>query len=266
MANFNFIDTDLFIDRLDYDPALSTAAEKIFELNHPSAMSSLSLLELKGNYISDLILLHRKISESDSFTVACAKIRRIGGRKYDLMFARLIKWISEFSIHPWDEARRELLTCLDGQLSTIWDYFRNSVDMVFDDFKCTRAEEVPEDDGTNWRSSIPLCVQRNTRCSIINFMKSYDNELRKLCYHLDSLDPNLMTQELYRIKQAANDSIEKEFPWEGRTCRRVADLIIGLHSKAGNKLISSNRKEHSQLHIPLGYQFEHFDIVEKRTK
>jgi hypothetical protein len=74
MANFNFIDTDLFIHRLDYDHALSTAADKIFELNHPSSMSSLSLLELKGNYIADLILLHSKISESDNFTVACASV------------------------------------------------------------------------------------------------------------------------------------------------------------------------------------------------
>lgn len=265
--NFNFIDTDIFIHRLDFDSALSGAATQIFDQSHPSAMSSFSLLELKGNYISDLVLLQRKIIESDSFTNAFAKIRRVGGRKFELMFAMLINWISNFSPHPWVEARRQLLTDLDGQIGMMWEYFKNSVDQVFDDIKCSRAHEEPEDDGTRWITTIPHCNESNTKCVILEFMRLYNHELQNLVDCLDALDHSLMTEELRKIREVVKRTIiDDRFPWEGRTCRQVADLIIGLQSKSGEKLISSNKKEHGQLHIPLGYTFEHFNMVEKRSK
>jgi hypothetical protein len=266
MPKYNFIDTDLFIHRLDYDPAINKAAQNIFDNNHPSSMSSFSLLELKGNYISDLVLLHRKIQESESFTEGCAKIRKTGGRKSELMFAMLIKWIGQFSPHPWNERRREILAYLDGQISVAWESFQINVDTIFDDFKCSRAAEAPEDDGEKWKTTIPNCRQDNTECTIVNFMNKYIHELKNLIVHLNNLDPPLLTPELQKIRKIAMTTVNDNYPWEGKTCRQVADLIIGLQSKAGYKLISSNYKEHSQLHSPLGYTFEHFDVVKIRTQ
>lgn len=266
MTKPNFIDTDIFIHRLDYDPALRSAAQNVFDNNHLTAMSSFSLVELKGNYISDLILLHRKVLESDSFTTAFAKIRKTGGRKSELMFAMLIKWIGQFSPHPWNEKRREIVSYLDGQIFAAWESFQNIVDAVFDDFKCSRAAEEPKDDGEKWSTTIPNCREDNTKCTIVAFMKKYNQELKALINYINNLDPLHQTTELLKIRKIATQTVENSFPWEGRTCRGVADLLIGLQSKAGYKLISSNYKEHGQLHIPLNYLFEHFDVVKERTQ
>ena len=74
-SNHTFFDTDLNIYRLDFDPPVRAAANAMFENNHPTAISAFSLVELKGNYIQNLILLHRKISNADSFERAVAKVR-----------------------------------------------------------------------------------------------------------------------------------------------------------------------------------------------
>ena len=49
--------------------------------------------------------------------------------------------------------------------------------------------------------------------------------------------------------------LDGRYPWEGRTCRRIADLLIGLQSKAGKGLISSNKAEHTALSEGAGYEF-----------
>lgn|GEM_PF-5195660 len=59
--SYTFLDTD--IHRLDFDPPVRTAAEAVFETNHPTAISAFSLVELKGNYIQNLI---RKSVREDS--------------------------------------------------------------------------------------------------------------------------------------------------------------------------------------------------------
>ena len=266
MTKHNFIDTDIFIHKLNPDPKLNLAAKTVFENNRPCAMSSFSLVELKGNYISDLILLHRKIFDSESLEVAYAKITRTGGRKSALMFAMLISWISNFSPHPWNEKKEELLSYLDGQISVAWESFKKNVDEIYDDIKCSRSTEAPEDDGEKWSATIPHCRKDNTKCIITSFIKQYNQELVSLINHVNNLDSHDRTQELLRIKNIAEISINNKFPWEGNTCRQVADLLIGLQSKVGHKLISSNFREHSQLHIPLNYQFEHFNLVKERTQ
>lgn len=266
MAKENFIDTDIFIHRLDPDPALNKAANKIFNNNHPSAISAFTLLELKGSYIQSLILLRRKVYESDNILIAYAKIRRTGGRESQLMFARLINWIGDFLPHPWNEAKRELLTHLDTQINNVWDSFKNSINTIYDDFECTRASESPKDEGDVWNVSIPQCRESNTKCKITEFMSLYHSELNNLINHIDNLDHSIQTKELKSIRDAAKKTINNGFPWREKICRQVGDLLIGLQSKAGSKLISSNYREHAQLHIPLGYVFEHFDVVQIRTK
>jgi hypothetical protein len=250
MNNYNFFDTDMFIHMRDFDPSIRTAAENAFDQNHPSSISAFSLVELKGNYIQDLILLHRKVSDADCFERACARIRNSGGRRSYLMFAMLISWMKDFSPHPWNMARRGLLTYIESQLAITWQDIIQSVDRVFNDMSCTRAKEVPEDDDGTWKVSIPHCRQNNTDCNIVAFMKSFDSELRSLLAALNTLSSTVMTRELYKIKDIVKQTIAGEYPWEGQTCRQVGDLLIGLQSKSGNKLISSNAKEHQQLRGP----------------
>ena len=260
-----FIDTDLFIHRLDTDEAIKSAAQYVFDNNHPSAMASFSLVEFKGNYIQDLILLHRKISDSDSLKRAYSRIRSTGGHRAQLMLTILISWINDFSQHPWSEARRELLTYLDTQIIISWEEFKRSVDLICDDLSCVRASENPDDDGEKW-TVIHNCNENNTKCKIIEFMESFRTDLVKLIDKLNNLDSSLMTKELYKIRKVAGQTISKEFPWQENTCRQVGDLLIGLQSKIGQKLISSNYKEHSQLCGPLGYSFEEFPIAKIRSK
>lgn len=261
-----FIDTDLFIHRLDIDDPVKLAAQAIFDNHHPSAMSSFSLVEFKGNYIQDLILLHKKILDSENLKTAGAKIRSTGGRRSWLMLAILFSWVNDFSPHPWSEARRELLTYLDAQIIISWEEFKQSVDLIYDDIFCSRASENPEDDGEKWNAVIHNCNENNTKCKIIEFMESFRSDLIKLVDKLNDLDNPLMTDELYRIREVAQQTISEKFPWQRNICRRVGDLLIGLQSKMGQKLISSNYKEHSQLCGPLGYSFQEFPLAKIRSK
>jgi hypothetical protein len=267
MTDHVFLDTDMFIHQHDIDDSIKSAAKAIFINTHPSAISSFSIVEFKGNYIQDLILLHRKISDSDSFRRAVARIRSTGGRRYNLMLAILISWIDEnFKTRPWEESRRELMTYLDTQITVSWEEYLNSVDRIFNDIDCSRFVESPDDDGEKWTAIIPKCNENNTKCKIIKFMESFHSDLQKLVNALHSLDSSEMTKELYKIRDVAELTISGKFPWKGHTCRQVGDLIIGLQSKIGQRLISSNSKEHKQLSVPLGYNYQKFSVTEIRSK
>jgi hypothetical protein len=267
-GNHTFLDTDLHIHRLAVDPSVKAAALTVFETNHPTAMSALSLVELKGNYIQDLILIHRKISDAESFERACGKILNTGGKRCSLMMAQLINLLGgiDYKINPWLEARRQLLTYLDAQIELSWEEFRSNVDDIFDDFECTRATEPPTDDGERWSASIPRCTETNTTCKVANYMKAHIDDLKRLFETLRMLDTRLMTQELKRIRNVAAEAIKGKYPWKGNTCRLIADLLIGLQSKSGKVLISSNYREHAQMCTPLGYTFKEFPISSIRSK
>jgi hypothetical protein len=62
--SFSIFDTDMHIFRNHPDVPVKDAAINMFESHRPTAMSAFSLLELKGNYIQDLILLRKKIWDS----------------------------------------------------------------------------------------------------------------------------------------------------------------------------------------------------------
>ncbi|MBI4632266.1 MAG: hypothetical protein HY742_00010 [Deltaproteobacteria bacterium] len=142
----------------------------------------------------------------------------------------------------------------------------NSIDRIYDDFNCSRATEYPDDDGEKWNVAIPSCNKDNTTCKITEFMGSFHTNLKMLVDELNNLNPSLMTKELYRIRKVAEQTINNQFPWEGKTCRQVGDLLIGLQSKVGQKLISSNYKEHSQICVPLEYVFQEFPVAKIRSK
>jgi len=266
--SYTFLDTDLHIHRLDFDPPVRAAATAIFENDRPTAISAFSLVELKGNYIQDLILLRRKISDSDSFETAVARIRNAGGRRCFLMLAQFINSLGgvNYPINPWLEARRQILAYLDGQITASWEEFRGGIDRVFDDFRCTRATEPPTDDAGTWSATVPHCNASNTKCSIVDFMRQHAADLEHLVQVLTTLDPTIMTEELRRIAKVAEQTITRSYPWEGTTCRNVGDLLIALQSKSGKVLVSSNYKEHTQMSVPLGYGFREFAISKIRSK
>ena len=265
---YTFIDTDLLIHRLDFDPSVREAALAVFEDNRPTAVTAFTLVELKGNYIQDLILLRRKISDSDSFERAVARIRNAGGRRCFLMLAQFMDSIGgvAYQINPWSEARSQILAYLDGQISASWEVFRVSIDRVFDDFRCTRATEPPTDDTGTWSATVPHCTASNVKCKIVDFMKKHSADLERLLQSLSSLNPTIMTDELRRIAKVAEQTTKKSFPWEGTTCRSVGDLLIALQSKSGKAFVSSNYKEHGQMSVPLGYKFREFPISKIRSK
>jgi hypothetical protein len=267
-GSYTFLDTDLHIHRLDFDPSVKRAAEAVFRDNRPAAISAFSLVELKGNYIQALVLLHRKVFDAESFERAVARIRSTGGRRSALMLAQLISLLGgvEYKINPWSEARHQLLTYLDAQIEASWEEFRASIDRIFDDFECTRATEPPTDDGEHWSAPVPHCTEANTRCRISDYMKGQTNVLKSLVDKLASLDSGALTKELRRIREVASETIDETYPWQGTTCRSVGDLLIALQSIIGKSLISSNYKEHGQMHKALGYTFQEFPISDIRSK
>jgi len=172
-----------------------------------------------------------------------------------------------YHVEPWVEAKQELLTYIDAQIAASWDEFNNIADYVADEFQCTRATEAPDDDGEGWAVSIPHCKRVNTKCSIEKFVDGFRAELERLVSELSALDESMLTDELRRILAVASKTIKSgRFPFEGRTCRSVADLIIGLQSVLHKALVSSNYKEHQVLHKVLNYTFLNFPISEIRSK
>ncbi|MBU4446324.1 hypothetical protein KJ656_14790 [bacterium] len=262
-------DTDLQIHRLSNDPNVRSAAKKEFAESRPSAMSIFSMLELKGNYIQSLILLHRKISNSDSLEIAFARIQNSGGRKSGLMLSQLLNVLGgiNFKIKPWSEAKNQLITILDSQIEGSRGVFKRSVDTVLNDFKCTRAEEAPYDNNGKWNAPIHRCSESNTHCNVENFLKKYFDELAKLVHTITHLsEDNSKTKELDQMLNVSKRILEgRPFLKENWTCRKIGDLLIGLQSKVVSELISSNYKEHSILSTSLGYSFREFPIVKIRS-
>ena len=267
--NVTFFDTDMHIHKLSIDRPLRKCAEKEFLNNKPSAMSEFSIVEFKGNYIACLILLRRKVSNSDSFESAYSRIQNSGGRKAVLMLAQLVKWVGEinFPVKQWNKAQNILLTYLDAQIEIVWEFFLNSVDKIERQFDCTRAKEEPQDNNGNWSATIPKCRNSNTTCKINKFIICFLKEIGNLNTNLNYLPLEQKTKELEKIHKISQQVIEtQKFQWQGTMCRQIGDLLIGLESKAGVGLISSNYKEHSILSNSLGYNFKHFEVSKIRSK
>ena len=264
-----FLDTDMYIHRLSPDKPVRESAEKEFLNNKPSAMSEFSIVEFKGNYIACLVLLRRKINDSDSLESAYSRIINSGGRKAKLMLSQLFGWLGglDFPVNPWAKAQNILLTYLDSQIAIVWQSFINSVDKIERQFDCSRAKEEPEDNNGKWSATIPKCKAVNAKCKINDFFSSFLDEIECLISGLYSLPSQKRTSELEKIEKIAKEIIrKKKFPWRGSNCRKVGDLLIGLESKSGIGLISSNYKEHSILSQYLGYTFNHFDVTAIRSK
>ncbi|MCD4691845.1 MAG: hypothetical protein K8R79_02930 [Calditrichales bacterium] len=269
IMNATFFDTDMYIHKLSSDQPVRECAEKEFLENKPSAMSEFSIVEFKGNYIACLILLRRKINDSDSLESASSRIQNSGGRKANLMLAQLFKWLggTNFPINPWDKAQNILLTYLDSQIQIVWEMFLKSVDKIEKQFNCTRAKEEPQDNNGKWSATIPKCRESNTNCKIHKFIISFSKEIENLNINLNNIPHEKKTKELEKIHEVTKKIIEKKmFPWIGSTCRQVGDLLIGLESKFGVGLLSSNYREHSILSESLGYTFKHFEVSKIRSK
>jgi hypothetical protein len=266
MKNWWLFDTDMLLHSMSLDVAIREAVENTRAQNAPVAVSAFSQVELKGNYIQDLLLLRRKINDSDSLPDCAARIQATGGRRLARMFAQLIRLMAEADASPgnWNALKSKLVTLLDGQVPVAWDIVASSLGEIVNDFECNRAEEPPQVVGQGWTAVIPECTARNTTCSIVAFFQTHSTSLEKLEEVLKTLGA-AKTAELERIQTVVTTTRSNgRFPWEGRTCRRVGDLLIGLHSKAGNGLISSNKAEHTTLSRGAGYEFREFPIAEIR--
>lgn len=264
-----FFDTDMFIHKLSPDLPVRQYVEENLVHNSPSAMSEFSIVEFKGNYIASLILLRRKISDSDTLESAFSRIQNSGGRKAALMLAQLIKWLggTSFPVKPWVEAKNALLTYLDAQIEIVWLNFINSVGNISRQFNCTRAMEEPQDNDGKWTATIPKCRNDNTSCQINKFITNFDSELRTLISDIERLPNDKLTEELNKIGNISRKIIEsKNFSWQGQTCRKIGDLLIGLESRVGLCLFSSNYKEHSVLSKSLGYGLKLFEVAKIRSK
>ena len=248
-------DTDMQIHRLGIDAALKAAAEAKRAQRRPIAVSAYSLLEFKGNYIADLILLRRKIADSSNIKEAFARVRATGGRKTELMLAQLVNLLDATGFDfkgSWESAQGLLITSLDAEVTTAWAWFKTSVDHFVDDLNCTRATEAPRIEGKHWINERPDCRKDNTRCHIVHLMKENEARLKALLTALRAMGAS--TSELDKIVQVLERTVVRmQFPWEGRTCQSVGNLLIALHAPPRQGLVTSNQAEHGKMAVPLGY-------------
>ncbi len=181
MKNWWLFDTDMLLHSLSLDLTVREAVENTRAENAPIGVSAFSQVELKGNYIQDLLLLRRKVNDSDSLPNCVARILVTGGRRLARMFAQLAQLMSEADLAPgnWIALKCKLVLLLDGQLPFVWDSVATSLGEIVDDFECDRAAEPPEVVGQDWTAIIPECGTHNTTCSIVAFFDSHAKSLRK---------------------------------------------------------------------------------------
>jgi hypothetical protein len=249
------LDTDIQIHRIGLDPEMRTAAEEKRKARQPAAVSAYSLLEFKGNYIADLILVRRKVADSADIQQVFSRVLSTGGRKCTLMLVQLVKALGDMGFDfkaSWGPAQGILVTMLDAEVASAWVWFKASVDRFVDDLNCTRAAEAPSVERGHWISQRPECKKENTRCSVVQLMKENEAKLRALLAALRATGE--LTKELEKIAAVLERTLAKmEFPWAGTTCQKVGDLLIGLHASPRQGLVTSNRAEHGSLGTPLGY-------------
>lgn len=267
------IDTDMFFHRVAPDSNVSAAAKKICQDNSPIAISEFTKVELKGNRIRYLCLLRRKIDSSGTYNDAVAKIQNSGGgpsiRQVIGLFVEFLMLIgrADKKPEPWNELKGLLLTHIDSEIFVTWNSLTSDVDKVINEFNCTRAAEQPAVINGQWSITIPNCTKSNTTCTISDYMKNKLTTLKNLEAHLSNLPPSRITKELSNILEVLRETIRTgEFPWQGTTCRRVGDLLIGLQAKSEGGLITANQREHSELHGPVGYHLKLFPLAQIRQK
>jgi len=145
--------------------------------------------------------------------------------------------------------------------------FLKSVDKIEKQINCTRAKEEPEDNNGKWSATIPRCRNSNAKCNIHKFFMNYLPEIEQLNETLTKTFAKDKTKELEKIHEISKQFLKKQKFEKGKiSCRQIGDLLIGLESKVGECLISSNKKEHSILSNALGYNFKYFDFVQIRSK
>jgi len=262
-------DTDMHIHRISCDRNVRHAAEQEFLSSKPSAICSFSLLELKGNYIQDLILLRNKTGASDDFESMASRIMNSGGRRCMLMLSQLIRIIGKdvLPVYDWDKTQNILLTHIDAQIAISWNEFKGSVDEVVDLFNCTRAKEEPSLLKNSWKASIPRCNINNCQCTINSNIISRLPLLKQYLTFYEGLESSSKTNELDTIADIISKTVyANKFPWTEGACRKVGDLLIALHAIDFKEFLSSNYKEHSQLSKALNYEFRKFDVASIRLK
>ena len=212
ISNSTFFDTDMFHHSRSYDPFVEVAALNEFDNCESSAISAFCLVELKRCYLHDLKLLRNKVNEAKNFRSVYSKIRHVGGRRSGRMLGMLMVLLDSesFSVNPWEPAQQELLTHLDTQLEITWAEFEDMVDIICDDFDCTRYKEIPEQkQNGQWVLTIHKCRRQNTTCKIAQFMIDHKEKLELLTRHLESLDEEACTGDLKKIRSCLQKFLKK---------------------------------------------------------
>jgi hypothetical protein len=264
-----FFDTDMLIHSRCIDEPVRRLAIESLSTMRPNAISSFSLVEIKGAYIQRLKLLRGKVADSPSYENMVARIQNSGDRACNIMMAQLTGFVIRlgYSFAPWNEAKNQLLCLLDAHLGSAYDDFNDLIDYVHDDLECTRAWEEPFDIDNDWNVVIPRCTNQNAKCNLHGFLQEHSEELGQLRQAINQLDVSARTDELDKIASAIDLFLaDPTFPLSKWKCRNVGDLLIGLQTIGHECLVSSNYKEHCTLSEHLGYDLELFPLVAVRSK
>ena len=267
-SKYTFFDTDMKYHLDSPDENVANKAEFYYKKHAPTAMSSFSLLEYKGRFLSDLGLLRRKINDSHSLKEVFIRIDNSNIRPAKVMFMQLLNLLEQrdWKIEPWENTRQELLVHIDAKMAVAWLDINNSVDMLFDELECTRAQEEPCIESGRWNTRIPRCTGDNRHCRIASFLIDYVEQLTNLLDSLIKTDHGDLTNELRRFIKYIEKAVGRESPWEIMQCRQIGDLLIGLQCIDSKGLVSSNYKEHEHLSKGLGYSFHKFPLADSRIK
>jgi hypothetical protein len=258
-------DTDMVHHERSAIPALSSAARaKVASAGRN--LSTFSLVEIKGSLIQDMIFVRAKIADSASYTEVVERIQKLplpASRKMKRSFVSLSRAVERLDIpvKSWKEAQGVLLSLIEGEIVSLWEELTKGAWTLSDDLKCSRAQEGVVTTDSSLEATVPHCRRENTKCIVTDFAKSHGSALETLLVAFDQIPEAERTKELSTIAAVARTSIDQGFPWQGTTCRKVGDLLIGLSAVGHGSLLTSNGKEHQVLHGPLGYGLDLFQIT-----
>ena len=250
LATTALVDTSIQIERLKTTDAAGRA-EKLVRSFAFSATSSFALLEFKGSWLQDLVLLHRYASESETLADVQDKVNKLASvRQSYRRVQRLLAQIAGF-LRLEDpnttlavavvKLRAHLATSISGS----WQRWNRSVTHHFDGTGCVRAKEALVRSQANGRFDVcvPDCKPGKVECQIEQFFAQHMCMFRRIAEAIEKLGQSA-SAELKAARGFIRQAEKKpDVLHDSRICRKIGDILIAVDGERMGTFIANNDNE-----------------------
>lgn len=241
-----FLDTTAQFNRHSVEIEPREEIEHLLSLARITASSTYARLEFKMSFIQDLVYLHGKLRQFQSFRLLyshLAKLPPVQGRKLRRVMTHLARFWQDIASTDADRIDAILLS-IEKMAPSIWRWFTESVDHLADGTGCVRSTEPPRLHRGHLEVTLKRCRPDRIRCRIHKFFDENRGLFQGMIHEVRSLTEEEKSKELKALEQIASMAVQDSTVLcDDRMCRRIGDALIGVDSKTFPALVSSNSKE-----------------------